>query len=143
MDLSKEFGIDDDLAESGRWFRVDDDGTELLVAALPNRAYDRFLEQPRRRAQEIGKPVATTVIEEALAKTVLLDWKGVTYNGAALESTEGNRLSMLRKFWRFQQQVVNLATQNKLFQRAADEAEEKNSLNGLNGSSGLAHLSAT
>lgn len=140
MDLSKEFGIDDDLAESGRWFKVDDDGTELLIAALPNRAYDRFLELPRRRAQEINKMVPNAVIEEALAKTILLDWKNVTYQGESLEPTEANRLSMLRKFWRFQNQVVTLATQNKNFQRAADEAEEKNSASGLNGSSASAHI---
>ena len=137
MDLSKEFGIDDDLAESGRWFKVDDDGTELLIAAIPNRAYDRFLELPRRRAQEIGKSVPQATYEEALARTVLLDWKNLSYESAPLASSEANRLSMLRKFWRFRDQVMTFARENKNFQRQADEDEEKNSLNGANGSSGL------
>lgn len=143
MDLSKEYGIDEELAVSGRWFRVDTDGTELLIAAIPNRAWDRFLEQPRRLAQELGKSVSLATLEDALAKTVLLDWKNVSYEGAPLAATEANRLSMLRKFSRFQAQVTLFAGQNKNFQRQADEAEEKNLGNGLNGSSGSAHSSLT
>jgi hypothetical protein len=144
MDLYKEYGYDDELAQAGVWVKVKDgEDAEIKVAYAPNRAFERYLEMPRRRAREQGKDIPLSVLEEAWAKFVLLDWKNIEYNGEPLDATEANRLSLLRKYPLFFSRVQQIAFDNKRFQREADQAEEKNSVNGLNGSSGLAHSSLT
>jgi hypothetical protein len=144
MDLYKEYGFDDDLATAGVWVKVKaGEDSEIKVAYVPNKAYDKFLELPRRRAREAGQEIPAAVIEEAWARFVLLDWRNVEYKGQAIEATEANRLSMLRQYPGFFARVQQIAFDNKNFQRAHDEAEEKNSVTGLNGSSALVQSLST
>ena len=126
MDLDKQLGFDADLAENGVWIVIDDDGAELKLAAMPNPAYERFLEPHQRRARQLQKDIPEPVYEECLAQTVLLDWKKITDKGVDLKPTVQNRLAMLRKYRGFKAMVLRLGTDQGNFRRETAEAEEKN-----------------
>ena len=126
MDLKKEFGFDQDLAESGQWISVDGNGTRIKVAAMPNPAYERWLEPHQRRARTLGREIGEAAYEEAMAETVLLDWENVEDGGLAVKATKENRLAMLRKYRNFKALVIREATNISNFRAACDEAELKN-----------------
>lgn len=125
MDIGKKYGVDAELAE-GTWVDVGGDGTRLLLAAMPNAKFNKFLEPHRQKYRALGEELPEAIYEEAIAKTVLLDWQNVEHNGVAVEPTETNRLEMLRAYAGFKSLVINQATLVSNFQRRAEDAEIKN-----------------
>lgn len=125
MDFGKKFGVDQELA-GGTWIDVGDDGTQLLIAAMPNPKFSRFLDQHRQRYRMAGEDIPESIYEEAIAKTVLLDWRKVEDEGMEIESTEVNRLEILRRYPPFKSIVINAATDVRNFQRKAEAAAIKN-----------------
>lgn len=125
MDLDKKFGFDDELA-AGQWVAIGDDGTELKLAIWGNARFERFLEPHRQKCRVVGDSVPESVYEEAMAKHILLDWKGVEDQGLMVEPTEPNRLAMLRAYGGFKALVIAESSKIANFQRSVDEAEIKN-----------------
>lgn len=123
MDLEKEFGFDAGLAEGGVWVPVGENGTRLLIAAMPNIKLEKHMEAITRRYRNLGSEVPESVHEEAVAKCVLLSWEGIEENGKTVEPEEPNRVAMLRRYPRFKSLVIREALNLKNFQRD----EEKNS----------------
>lgn len=126
MDLGKEFGVDEALADGGIWLPIGENGSRLLLAAMPNGNLERHMEPIYRRYRQLGKgipDVPENVHEEALSKCVLLGWEGIEENGQPLEPSEANRLNMIRKYPRFKSLIIREASNLRNFQRD----EEKNS----------------
>ena len=123
MDLEKEFGFDEALAEGGVWVPVGENGTRILIAAMPNAKLERHMEAITRRFRQLNKDVPEEIHEESVAKCVLLGWEGIEEAGQPVEPSEANRLAMLRKYSRFKSLVIREAINLKNFQRD----EEKNS----------------
>ena len=83
--------------ESGVWIPYD--GAEFLIASIARPEYNRALEKHRR-----GRPLAKlqrdneaakTIITEALADAVFLDFRGVKDGDSDLAPTRENRLAIL------------------------------------------------
>lgn len=83
MDIAKAFGTNKTKEEQGVWFSGPA-GMRFLVARQGNKEFKRLaaeLTKPHRRVIERGladKKLMNEIAAEVAARTVLLDWSGVT-----------------------------------------------------------------
>ena len=125
MDLKAEYGFDDKLADTGVWVSVDGNGTAIKIAKMPNARFTEYMEPHHRRSREMGTDVAEEIYERAMAKYILLDWKGIEEEGTTVDAAlEQNRERMLHQYTPFKALVIRAATSTKNFQ--AHDAEIKN-----------------
>lgn len=93
--MAKLSRIDPVKAAKGTWFDYEDDGIRLLIANIPNQAYEKFLQDRQMSRLKKGK-VSTEerekLIEEAMANTVLLGWENIDDTPYSVEKA----LSLLR-----------------------------------------------
>lgn len=92
MELGKMFGTDKAKEQNGVWFKGPKE-TEYLVARQGNKNYTKLvseLTKPYRALIEKGLADPATLNEisaEAMSRTVLLDWRGITDGGKPLDYT--------------------------------------------------------
>ena len=130
MDLSKEFGTDSNKEKDGIWVNLDEDAA-LLIARTGNPDYREAL----RKAMEPFKisvqnntlPNATAekILIDVMAKTILLDWKGIIDKGKELKYSEKNAVKLLTKLRDFRDFVSDSAGDMASYkaEAAAKEAE--------------------
>jgi hypothetical protein len=124
MDLKQQFGIDPALAAEGVWIPVDGNGARLLICSselAENPRFAAYLEPLYRRFRQTTGVVPQDLIEEGLARHVLIGWEGLEEDGRPLEPTEQNRLAMIRKYRRFKELVWTEANNFRNFQPREDE----------------------
>jgi hypothetical protein len=95
MDL-KQLATNREKDENGIWMKFED--ADFLIASAHSRRYREALAAqvrkiPQHARQAIGKMDEATI--NAMAKGVLLDFRGIEENGKALENTEANRVKIL------------------------------------------------
>lgn len=103
-DLFKLNAIDTDKQEQGKWFQYGDeeDGCAFLLAMIPNPAYETFMEETQKkhmrkfRKGEISRLAREHLLKEAVAETVIIDWKGVEWKGKKLKHSKENALMILK-----------------------------------------------
>lgn len=139
MDLEREFGVDAEKAEDGVWVPIGDDGTALLIAAMPNAKYETFMEPHFRRYRRLGRDVPEEIYEEAVAKTVLLGWKNLKLKGQELKPTEEERRRALKDYPYFKRLILSLAMDQANFRREEEASQEKNSASGHAGPAKSVH----
>lgn len=143
MDLSR-FKTDTALEDEGVWTTIDaSSDAQIRIARIGNRRYREAMARrlkPYRRALRAGTlddSVTERITAEVLAETVLLDWRGVTADGAPLPySRDAARDLLLDPAYRdFRDLVVELAGELDLYRERDLEAAEKNSVTSCAGSS--------
>lgn len=138
MDLS-DFDVNDTLALEGQWVPIGKDAS-LRIAKLNNEKYREFVKKKTKpyrsamRAGTVDEDLMVEIIVQAVARHVLLDWKGLTEKGEPLTYTVQAAERLLRDKEPFRDLVMSLAQDSQLFQEAEDEDAEKNSSPSLPGS---------
>jgi hypothetical protein len=99
MDFS-EVKVNNALAEGGVWMEHDDT-TSFLVARMGNKKFQTYFQKlirPYQRQFDAGKLSAekqTDIMCKCMAKTVLLDWRGLTMDGEEIEYSEERAYELL------------------------------------------------
>lgn len=122
MDLL-DFHTSGEKAQNGVWIPMGG-GTELLIARMDNPKYKAFIQEAR---QKRGRRRATDeetqeVLREAVAKTVLLDWRGLTLNDEEVPYSTDYAMKLFKTLPAFLDQVVNLAYDETYFRE--DEIDD-------------------
>ena len=93
------YRTDNSKSETGVWMSYD--GAEFLIARFGNPTFTNYLEQlkrPYERQIANGTFPNSKLINigaKALAKYILLDWKGLTENGEPLQYSEQKAYELL------------------------------------------------
>lgn len=128
LDIFQKYATDESLENNGTWREIGG-GTELLVARTGNRAYARLLAklyEQNRQVLDVGDEVADAksddIMIEVIAKTILLDWKDLSYKGKDLGYTVENA-KMLLKHKDFRRQVVTLSEDQESYRAREEKAQ--------------------
>lgn len=130
MDLN-EFSVNDKLSVEGKWVPIGK-SAELRIARLNNEPYRDFIKKklkPYKSAMRSGvvdDDLMTEVLVQAMARYILLDWKGLTEKGEALVYNIETAERVLREKEPFRELVASLANDADLFREAEIEEAAKN-----------------
>lgn len=101
MDLFAAYETDETKEVEGVWVTIGD--AKFLVARSGNREHakllGRLIEKNQKaldRKDEAADKLSEQLIIEAMAKTILKDWKGVTKSGKNWPYSEGNAIAALQ-----------------------------------------------
>lgn len=131
MDLST-FDLDDKLSVEGQWVPIGK-SAKLKIARLNNEKYREFIKQKTKpyrsamRAGTVDDELMTEIMVQAMARTILLGWDGLTDKGEAVPYTIETAERLLRDKEPFRELVASLANDQQLFQEAEIADGEKNS----------------
>lgn len=121
MDLKKIFGVDKEAAEKGKWFPLAEEGM-VKVARLNNTAFKAEsvrLQKPHMHVLRSSKLDNTELLDDitrrATAKTILLDWKGITIDGVDIPYSVEKAYELLKEFPDFQEAISVLAVDRDNF----------------------------
>jgi hypothetical protein len=91
MDLFKSFGTSSKLEQDGAWVTLGG-AAKILVARVGNKNYGRLLATRVDENQAVldaksddSDVVSDEIMAEVYAKTILLGWEGISFDGAELE----------------------------------------------------------
>ena len=127
MDISK-FQTNKSAEEEGIWVDVDGNGTRVKVARINNARYKKYFQKitkPYKRQIRNGtlaEELAEKLLVDALANTILLDWKGFTKGGEDFPYSTDNARSFLQESADFRDFVSDAANEMENFR--AEELEE-------------------
>ena len=129
MDIFSSFATDETLETEGKWFPLSKTAS-IRVARSGNPKYKALIRKKLQEAQldlatgEEGEQLAENVMVEVMAETILLDWKGLTYQGKEAAYS----IEMAKTFLRikdFMKKVQGLSDNFESFKLKA-EVEQKN-----------------
>ena len=135
MSLYKTFKTDTSVETQGAWVDYDD-GVSIRVARAggSNKAYLKEVEKAYRKhrrgidLETIGRDVLRKIMIEVYAKTVILDWKGVTdADGKELVFNQENVKKILTDLPDLFDDLQTMAGKQALFLAAEVEDQTKNS----------------
>jgi hypothetical protein len=132
MDLKKTFGTDKEKEKKGVVKEIGE-GAWVRIARIGNPDYERVLtaaSKPYRLQIQRGtldSKIQDKLYIEVIAKTVLLDWGGLTDNGKKLDYNHDNAVKMLTDYPDFLEFIVAEANRLENFKTQADENLEGNS----------------
>lgn len=125
MSFLKKYKTNQDAEKNGVWVEVDD-GVELKVARLNNdnaREMRRKLEKPYRNFPTIPDHVQEGILRTVVAKTVLVDWKGITDDdGEAIPYSTEAAEKLFTDLPDFLSDVVSLSLARETFQTEGIDA---------------------
>lgn len=127
MDISK-FQTSKSAEEEGIWVDVDGNGTKVKVARINNARYKKYFQKitkPYKRQIRNGtlaEELAEKLLVDALANTILLDWKGFTKDGEDFLYSVDNARSFLQESADFRDFVSDAANEMENFR--GEELEE-------------------
>lgn len=130
-DIKKMFGVNKNLEISGVWQDIGD-GVSVKVARMGNPEYQKDFERvskPHRRAIRRGtlnNEVAEKLLIKVMARTILLDWKGLEEDGVAVPFNNENALRILTEYKDLRDYVSDIANDIEVFKQEEDEEAEKN-----------------
>lgn len=131
MDLDA-YSIDDTLSVEGKWVKIGK-GAELRIARLNNEPYREFIKKKLKpyksamRAGAVDDDLMTEVLIQAMARHILLDWKGLTEKGEELKYSIAECERVLTEKEPFRELVAALANDADMFREAEIEEGTKNS----------------
>lgn len=129
MDISK-FQTNKAMEEEGVWVDVDGNGTRIKVARINNARYKKYFQKitkPYKRQIRTGtlsEDLAEKLLVDALANTILLDWKGFTKDGQDYPYSVDNARAFLAESADFRDFVSDAANEMETF-RAAEVEEAR------------------
>lgn len=119
--------------EDGVWVEIGE-GASLLIGRMNNRKYAKKLTallKPYERQVQMGTLAddkAEDLLAEAYSFGILLDWKGIEFEGKAVKYSRAKAKQLLLDptLKDFRQLVEDLAGQQKLYRDEAIEEDTKN-----------------
>ena len=120
----------------GVWFQYQDHDIHLLIARMGNREYEKFTTKELTKRKGIGSTSVEKIMErtldsqpEAVANTILLDWKGVNDNGKNIPYTPELGLEYFRNpdFHWFYKYVLSCSNEVERFEAKVQEDQQGNS----------------
>lgn len=131
MDLDS-YKIDDKVSVEGKWVPIGKDA-ELKIARLNNEPYRDFIKKKLKpyksamRAGAVDEDLLNAVVVQAMARHILLDWKGLKESGQPLVYSIEECERILKEKEQFRELVASLANDADLFREAEIEDGTKNS----------------
>ena len=130
MDIFATYAVNQDLENNGTWMEVGD--AKFLIARSGNSAYAKMFskdydrnKRALERKDEAADKLAEKMMIKVIAKTVLLGWENVSYQGKPLEYSVENA-EMLLTHRDFRAEIVKLADDFASFKAEKDAEDEKN-----------------
>lgn len=130
MDIFATYATNEDLEVQGTWAEIGD--AKFLIARSGNRAYAKLFtreyEKNKRaldRKDDAADALAEKMMVSVVAKTILLGWEGVKYQGQDLSYSYENA-KMLLQHREFRREIMALADDFSLFKAVQAEEDEKN-----------------
>lgn len=128
LDIFATFATDENLENNGTWFPIGKDA-ELLIARSGNPNYGKKLTSLFERYENVLKhrdaaadAKSEEIMIEVLATTILLGWKGVSFQKQPLEYSLANAKKLLA-VREFRKLVVKLSEDFESF-KVKEEAEQ-------------------
>lgn len=133
MDLTKSYvEIDDAIAEDG--VEVDlGEGAAIIVRPMRNEQFKKYLNtllkpyERRIQQKRMDPKLQDELTRKAVAKHVLIGWKGIEVDGKAVKYTPEKAEELMKRFDDFQEDVLIAAMSSETFRREVVEENEKNS----------------
>jgi hypothetical protein len=130
MDIFNTFATDDSLETNGVWQKLGD--AEFLIARANNRAYARMLGRAVEQNSMVldgendeSAKLSESVMAEVFAKTILLDWKNVSYQGKPFPYSEENARKALQHR-DFRREIARLSEGIEAYRAKVEEKQAKN-----------------
>ena len=129
MDIFSSFATDEALENEGKWFPLSKTA-KVKVARTGNTKYQAMLQAKLKEAQLDGMPdkeaneVAEGILIDVMARTVLLNWEGLTYQGKEAPVSVEMATTFL-KVKDFRKKIADLASNLDSF-RVKEEAAQGN-----------------
>ena len=129
FDLSKEFAINISAEEEGIWEDLGG-GAGLLIASIRNKKFREVFqalpETLRKRASRNTADQDRELMSPIMAKTLLLDWRGIADEGKEIPYSVENASAYLLKYPRFYELVSQLSQDDTRYLPANLEENLKN-----------------
>lgn len=132
MDLKKEYGTDKDKELAGVWEDFGG-GCKVLIARIGNENYSkvfRRISKPYQNAIRrgtLGNEKAEDLLIQAMAESIVLDWKGMEEDGKPVKYSKEECMRVLKAYKDFRDEISERAGSMELFKREMDAESEKNS----------------
>lgn len=126
MDIFSTYAVDEGKELNGTWMEVGD--SKFLVARAGNKHYVKMLgkmvetnQKALDRKDDAADALSDKIIIDVMAKTVLLGWENVSYQGQVMLYSEENAKTLLA-LKEFRREVMKLSDDFNSF-KAQQEAE--------------------
>lgn len=129
MDLFTAFATDETLENEGRWFPLSKDArVKLARAGNPKylKLLRRLLDENRIDLESAGdeaNDLATKVMVEVTARTILLDWEGLKFKGVDLPYSVENATMLLRDLKEFRKKIDALSSNFEAYKAKEETAQ--------------------
>lgn len=133
LDLKKEYATDKEKEIEGIWMEDFGEGVRIKIARIGNPEYQKKItkfQKPHRKAMRRGTlpdSVADTILNRAVADTIVLDWEGIAEDGKLVPYSFENCLRILNEYKDFRDQVIEAASEMETFKLEQDDESEGNS----------------
>jgi len=128
MDLDKVFSTDVSLEEEGVWITLDE-ASAIKIARLNNKAFKQLATKIGKQSKIIAKhtdDIPEETLIQLIAKTILLDWKGIKVKGKEVVYSVENAIKFMTEYKDFRDLVIELANEKETFRRVEiEENKEK------------------
>lgn len=131
MDIKKLFGTNQTLENDGVWKDLGD-GAKIKVARLGNPNNLRVTKELSKpftiqiQRNKLPDDIQKKIMNESLARTVLVGWSGISYGGSPIDYSVDNAIKLLTEFSDFRDVVFSAANDLTAFQDQQDVEEVKN-----------------
>lgn len=131
MDFKKNYGTDPVLENEGKWVTLGEEAS-VKVARIGNKANRALLKKllaPHKiaiRNEKLSDDIWEKITIEAMAETILLDWKGFKDDGKLVPYSRENAIKYLTEYKDFREQISGLSNELALFQTESEAAALKN-----------------
>ena len=132
MDLKKEYATDKEAEQDGVDVELGDGGT-ITVRRTNNKQFRDLLEKLRKPYERqiqrgtANKDMIDGLTRKAVARTVLIGWKGIEIDGKAVKYSPEKAEELMKEFEDFQEDVLFAANSRETFRAEVMEENEKNS----------------
>lgn len=126
MDIDKVFATDLTLEEEGVWVTLDEKSA-IKVARIGNKKFQK-LSKAFAKNNKIVAQYVDSIPEDAMirivAKSILIDWKGIKLKGKKLEYSVENAIKVL-KYKDFLDLVIKVANDKEAFRQQEIEEDKE------------------
>jgi hypothetical protein len=133
MDLQESYGFTDpELEQEGVEVQIAEDAF-ITVRRTNNKKFGDYLTQLRKPHEQriqrgtMNREILDGLTRKAVAKHVLVGWRGITIDGKAVKYSPEKAEELLKKYDDFQEDVLTAANTRETFRREVVEENEKNS----------------
>ncbi|CTQ45771.1 hypothetical protein [Roseibium aggregatum] len=130
MDIGK-FRTNKEAEIEGAWVDIGD-GCKVKVARANNSEYTKKMQKlskphaAQARAGNLGEELATEILCEAMAETILLDWEGLKDGGKVVPYSTNAAFEILRDVPDFRSFIFDLASEAAVFRNEINEDAKGN-----------------